>query len=265
MGRTAGKEAREEVEHAFLDKYSGLDSPVHRLDPRAKVVGTVFLVAICVTTPPTLVAAFAAYLALELALLSLSRLPWRHVLKRYLVVLPFVAAVALVVPFLSQGGGSYNLGPLRLHGRGLLVLWNVAVKSTVSVLAVILLSSTTPFPELLKAMRELRVPALLVNLLSFAYRYIFVLVDEAQRMQRARDSRGWNGRWLWQSRVVGNMVASLFLRSYERGERVYAAMLARGYDGEIRSLYPYAFGTPEVAFLCLVVLTPLGARLLSSG
>lgn len=253
------------MEHAFLDKYSGLKSPIHRLDPRAKVLGTVFLVALCVTTPPTLLASFATYLTLELFLLAASRLPWRHVIKRYLVVLPFIAAVALVVPFLSRGGGSYNLGPLKLHGRGLLVLWNVTAKATVSVLAVILLSSTTPFPDLLKAMRELRVPTLLVNLLSFAYRYIFVLVDEAQRMRRARDSRGWNGRWIWQSRTIGNMIASLFLRSYERGERVYAAMLARGYDGDVKTLYPYTFGTADMAFLCLMVLVPLGARLLAAG
>ncbi len=252
------------MEHAFLDKYSGIDSPIHRLDPRAKVLGTVFLVVICVTTPPTLWKAFAAFFALEITFIVLARLPWRHVLKRWMIVLPFIAAVALVVPFLSKGGGSYNLGPLHLHGRGLLTLWNVAAKSSVSVLAVVLLSSTTPFPDLLKALRKLRAPSLLINLLSFAYRYIFVLVDEAQRMLRARDSRGWNGRWLWQSRVIGNMIASLFLRSYERGERVYAAMMARGYDGEVRLIYELAFGVEEIAFLCLTVLVPLAARILAN-
>ncbi|MBC7230680.1 MAG: cobalt ECF transporter T component CbiQ [Actinobacteria bacterium] len=251
------------MKHVFLDEYSDLRSPVHRLDPRAKLVGFIALIVICVSTPPDRYAAFAAYLGLELALVALSRLPWRHVLKRALVVLPFILVVALFLPFFSRGGGSYNLGPLTVSAHGLLVLWNVAAKSTVSVLAVILLSSTTPFPDLIKGMERLKVPSLITATLSFMYRYVFVLMDELQRMRRARDSRGWSGRWFWQSRVIGHMIAALFLRSYERGERVYAAMLARGYDGKTRTVYLYALGAMEVGFVSMLVLFPLGARLIS--
>ena len=250
------------MKHAFLDEYSGLRSPIHQLDPRAKLVGFAALIVVCVTTPPNLYAAFAVYLGLELALLWLSRLPLRHVARRMLIVLPFILVVAAFLPFFSRGGGSYNLGPVRVSGHGLLVLWNVAAKSTVSVLAVILLSSTTPFPDLLRGMERLRVPRLLVALLSFTYRYIFVLVDEMQRMRRARDSRAWRGKWLWQSKVVGHMVAALFLRSYERGERVYAAMLARGYGGGMHTLYLYEPGIMEVGFASLVMLVPLAARII---
>ncbi len=251
------------MKHAFLDEYSDLESPIHRLDPRVKLVGLVGLVVVCVTTPPHLYAAFAAYLGLEIALVLMSRLPARHVLKRMLVVLPFVLMVAAFIPFFSRGGGSYNLGPVRVSGHGLTVLWNVAVKSTVSVLAVILLSSTTPFPDLLRALEKMRAPRLLTSLLSFTYRYIFVLVDEMQRMRRARDSRGWSGRWLWQSKVIGHMIAALFLRSYERGERVYAAMLARGHGGEARTLYLYDLGIMEAGFAALAVLFPVAVRLLA--
>jgi len=251
------------LKHAFLDEYSGLRSPVHRLDPRAKLLGFAVLIMVCVTTPPGLYAAFAAYLGLELVLLWLSRLPLKHVARRMLIVLPFILVVAAFIPFFDKGGGSYNLGPVRISAHGLLVLWNVAAKSTVSVLAVILLSSTTPFADLLRGMERLRMPRLLVALLSFTYRYIFVLVDEAQRMRRARDSRGWSGKWLWQAKVIGHMIAALFLRSYERGERVYAAMLARGYDGGLRTLYLYEPGVMELGFLSLVALFPLAARLLA--
>lgn len=251
------------MKHAFLDKYSDLGSPVHRLDPRAKLLGFVILVVVCVTTPPNLYLAFAAYLGLELALLLLSRLPWKHVLKRMLIVLPFILVVAAFIPFLGKGGGSYNLGPVRVSGHGLLVLWNVAAKSTVSVLAVILLSSTTPFPDLLRAMERMRAPRLLTSVLSFTYRYIFVVVDEAQRMRRARDSRGWSGKWIWQARVIGHMIATLFLRSYERGERVYAAMLARGYGGRVQAVYLYEFGLLEAGFTALLTLFPIAARLLA--
>ncbi|MBC7253133.1 MAG: cobalt ECF transporter T component CbiQ [Actinobacteria bacterium] len=251
------------MKHAFLDEYSHLESPVHRLDPRAKLLAFVVLVVVCVTTPPNLYSAFAAYLGLEVVLVLLSRLPWKHVLKRLLVVLPFILVVAAFVPFFSRGGGSYNLGPVKVSAHGLMVLWNVAAKSTVSVLAVILLSSTTPFPDLLRGMERMKVPRLLTSLLSFTYRYIFVLVDEAQRMKRARDSRGWSGKWIWQAKVIGHMIAALFLRSYERGERVYAAMLARGYGGRVRTMYLYHPGISEVGFTSLVVLFPLAARLLA--
>jgi cobalt/nickel transport system permease protein len=251
--------------HVFLDEYSDLESPIHQLDPRAKLVGCIALIVICVTTPSNLYAAFAAYLGLEIALVLLSRLPWRHVLKRMLVVLPFILAVAVFLPFFNKGGGSYNLGPVTVSAHGLLVLWNVAAKSTVSVLAVILLSSTTPFPELLKGMEKLKVPHLLTTIMSFMYRYIFVLMDEMQRMRRARDSRGWSGKWLWQAKVIGHMIAALFLRSYERGERVYAAMLARGYDGGVRTIYLYDFGVMELGFTALVILFPLAARLIVGG
>jgi cobalt/nickel transport system permease protein len=253
------------MSHVFLDKYSDLDSPLHRLDPRAKLVGFIALIIICVTTPPDLYAAFAAYLGLEIVLAAMSRLPWGHVLKRMLIVLPFILVVAVFLPFFSKGGGSYNLGPLTVSAHGLMVLWNVAAKSTVSVLAVILLSSTTSFPELLKGMEKLSVPRLLTTIMSFMYRYIFVLMDELQRMRRARDSRGWSGRWLWQAKVIGHMIAALFLRSYERGERVYAAMLARGYDGEAHTLYLYDFGATELGFVSLAALFPLAARLIVGG
>lgn len=253
------------MKHAFLDEYSNLESPIHRLDPRVKLVGFLVLIVVCVSTPPYAYAAFAVYLGLETALLALSRLPLKHVLRRMLIVLPFILAVAAFLPFFSKGGGSYNLGPVTVSGHGLTVLWNVTAKSTISVLAVILLSSTTSFSDLLKGMERLKVPALITVLLGFIYRYIFVLVDEAQRMRRARDSRGWEGRWLWQAKVIGHMIATLFLRSYERGERVYAAMLARGYDGTARTLYLYKVGTLEVAFLFLLSVVPLAARLLSRG
>lgn len=252
------------MKHAFLDKYSDLESPLRRLDPRVKLLGFLALIVVCVTTPSHLYWAFAAYLGLELALVALSRLPLKHVLGRMLIVLPFIMVVAAFLPFFKKGGGSYNLGPLTVSDHGLNVLWNVAAKSTISVLAVVLLSSTTPFPDLLRAMEKMRAPHVLTTVLNFTYRYVFVIVDEMQRMRRARDSRGWRGRWLWEARVIGHMIATLFLRSYERGERVYAAMLARGYRGEVLTMYDYRMGAAEAGFAALTVLFPLAARFLAA-
>jgi len=249
------------MKHTFLDEYSSLESVIHKLDPRAKLIGFVALVVLCVSTPPNLWLAFVVYLALEAVILLLSHVPLRHVAKRMLIVIPFILAVALFIPFFNKGGGSYNLGPLAVSAHGLTILWNVAIKSTVSVVAVILLSSTTPFPDLLRGMEKLKVPRIITTTLSFTYRYIFVLMDELQRMRRARDSRGWSGKWLWQAKVIGHMIGALFLRSYERGERVYASMLSRGYDGRVGAIYAYQVGVAEIGFLALIVLVPIAVRL----
>ncbi|MGC8826320.1 MAG: energy-coupling factor transporter transmembrane component T, partial [Anaerolineae bacterium] len=115
---------------------------------------------------------------------------------------------------------------------------SVMVKAWLAVLMSGLLVGTTPFPKLLKAMRALHVQAPLVSTISFMYRYLFVLVDEAMRLQTAREARSvGSGRTVWwRAKVLGGMIGSLFIRSYERSERIYAAMLSRGFAGEIRSL-----------------------------
>ena len=119
---------------------------------------------------------------------------------------------------------------------------SIMAKSWLSVQAALLLAYTTAFADLVDALRALRVPAIIVSIISFMYRYLAVLTDEAGRMSRARQSRsaaapdGRSGGSLsWRARVTGAMVGSLFIRSYERSERIYAAMLARGFAGTFHS------------------------------
>ena len=148
--------------------------------------------------------------------------------------------VTIFIPFLKpdDAGGSYSLGigGLRVYQSGLMVFWNVLVKSFIAILSVTLLSSTTPFSKLLHGFEQLKVPKVFIMLASFAYRYMFVLVDEMDRMKRARDCRCYGGKWLWHSKVIGQMIGTLFLRSYQRAERVYVAMVSRGFDGRAVTL-----------------------------
>jgi len=224
-----------------LDKYSGLDSPIHRLDPRTKILSLFCLILICVSTPAQAYLAFLAYFIFLAAAIVVSRVPLGYILRRSLIIIPFVLMVAIFIPFLKPNGtagSSYSLGigSLRVYTSGLIVLWNVLAKSCIAVLSVILLSSTTPFPKLLRGFEQLRVPKIFIMLASFAYRYVFVLVDEMERMKRARDSRCYGGKWLWHSKVIGQMIGTLFLRSYQRAERVYVAMVSRGFQGRTISL-----------------------------
>jgi len=225
------------VRHAFLDQYAALESPVHRLDARAKIIAFLALIVITVSTPPEAWTAFLGYGAFLAVMAAASRLPLGHVLRRAWVIVPFVAMTAIFIPFMKTGGAgggySFGIGSAGVQRSGMMIFWNLLIKSGIAIFSMILLSSTTPFPSLMRGFERLRAPRVLVMLASFAYRYIFVLVDEAERMERARDSRCYGGRWLWHAKVIGQIIGTLFLRSYERAERVYVAMASRGFDGRI--------------------------------
>jgi len=257
------------VKHSFIDQYSDRDSFIHRLDPRTKFITTLLLILVVVLTPPNRWQAFALYLSLMATLLLLSRLPIIYVLKRSLVIMPFVLMIAIFIPFFKEGevAGSYNiwLWQVSVTYGGLQVLWNVLIKAWLSILSLILLTSTTKLANLLKGLEQLRMPRVMVMILSFMYRYIFVLVDEVMRMRQARDSRNFGGSRLWQLRTIGNMIGTLFIRSYEKGERVYAAMLARGFDGQSRTLDRLKFRQADAYFgigLSLVLILTSVANLL---
>jgi cobalt/nickel transport system permease protein len=251
------------VKHSFIDEYSHLNSFVHRLDPRTKLIASLVFILAVVVTPASNWHLFAAYFCIVGVILALSKLPPLYVLKRSLVIFPFVLLIAVFIPFFKEGdvAGSYNiwLWQVSITYTGLLVLANVVVKAWLSILALILLSSTTRLDDLLNGLSQLGVPKVMILIVSFMYRYIFVLVDEVMRIKQARDSRNFGGRWFHHMKAIGNMLGTLFIRSYERAERVYAAMLSRGFDGQIRTTNKLRFRQADayfgVAFSMLLVLS----------
>jgi cobalt/nickel transport system permease protein len=161
------------------------------------------------------------------------------------VALPFLLVVITII-FSTPGQPALRIpigfGTLTATDAGLILFLSIVWKSWVSVQAALLLTATTHFLNVLRALRALRLPAILVSILSFTYRYLFVLTDEAQRLRRARDCRsaavdgsGGGSVW-WRAKVTGQLVGTLFLRAFERSERIYVAMLSRGYNGELRSM-----------------------------
>jgi cobalt/nickel transport system permease protein len=206
--------------------------------------------------------------ALALSASVVAELRPTFVLRRAFVALPFVlAALPLLVTVKGVPLLSIPLGPwsLTVTGLGLERFLSIAVKSWLSVQIAILLTATTPLTDLLVAMRALHLPRLLIAVLGLMWRYLAVLIDEAMRMVRAREAR--SGSWgdrsggslTWRARVTGGMAGSLFVRGYERSERIYNAMLARGYDGSIRSfpLNPLSSGERLILISALVVLLVL--------
>jgi cobalt/nickel transport system permease protein len=237
-----------------LDSYREAETFVHRLDPRVKFLAVLaFIVGVAVTRPPAWWA-YGAFFVLVAALAVASRAPAGYLLKRSLIVEPFVFFVAVFVPFFHPGAvlAQVSLGGwhVTVYREGTLIFFGIMIKAWLSILALILLSATTRLPDLLRGLERLRLPRVMVMILSFMYRYIFVLVEEVGRLRTARDSRGYGGgTHRHRLRTIGNMTGTLFIRSYERGERIYQAMLSRGYEGRIPGLRRLALSAADVVFL----------------
>jgi cobalt/nickel transport system permease protein len=204
-------------------------SPVHRLPPEVKVAAAFTFVASVAVTPREAMWAFGVYAVTLSTLVRIARVPVRFLLTRLVVIVPFLL-VALLLPFVAVGERVEVLG-IPLAVEGLWGAWNVAAKATLGASTSLLLAATTEVPLLLRGLERLRVPAVLTQIAAFMVRYLEVVVGEVQRQRVAMTARGYDPRWLWQSRAIAASAGTLFIRSYERGERVHAAMLARGYAG----------------------------------
>lgn len=257
---------------SFLDPYQEGRSLVHRADARIKLP---LVLAFILTTALAPNAAWPVYVllaALAFAAELLSELGLGFYLKRALLAAPFVLA-ALPVLFTIPGDALARLPfGLVITAPGLARFVSVALKSWISMQMAILLAATTQFPDILMALRALRLPRLLVAIIGLMWRYLFVMVDEALRLIRARTARSAEsdapgsksgGSLAWRGRVTGGMAGSLFLRSLERSDRIYNAMLARGYDGEARTLpqpgiRPAAWGALAGGLALLAALLAFG-------
>jgi cobalt/nickel transport system permease protein len=232
----------------YLDPYRHRGSPIHRLDPRLKFVLSLAFILTAALVPEGAWPAYVLLLSLVFALAVLSELGIAYVLQRSALALPFMLA-AVPILFTSEGQVVAHLAlggwTLSISEPGLIRFLSIALKSWISVQVAVILAASTPFPALLSAMRAVKVPRLLVAIFGLMWRYLFVLGDEALRLLRARSARSAHsdqtglrpgGSLAWRARVAGGMAGSLFLRAFDRSDRIYMAMTARGYDGEVRSL-----------------------------
>jgi len=230
--------------------YVPRSSPIHRLAPQCKLAATLLFVFAVVSTPREAFWAYGVYTALIVTLVVVARLPILLVVRRLAIELPFVA-FAFLLPIVGQGDRVDVLGA-SLSVAGLWGAWNILVKATLGVAASVLLSSTTPIAEILHGLDHLHVPKVFVSICAFMIRYGDVISGEMRRMRIARESRGHNPRWIWQAKAVASSAGALFIRSYERGERVYLAMVARGYDGAM-PVYAHNSGSRRQWLLALSV------------
>ncbi len=259
-----------------FDHYQTIDSPIHRLDARVKVMVTVLFIVSNVLLPDGAWIAFAVSWLLVIIISRIAKLSLKFIISRSLVALPFAMA-AITAVFTIPGNPIFGLsiGPWALTATdaGLIRFTSIMLRSWVSVQMAIVLTASTRFPDLIHALRHLKVPDILVSTISFMYRYLFVLSDETLRLLRAREARSARvtagsksgGSIFWRAKVAGNMTGQLFLRSYERSERVYSAMLARGYYGTLLTLNPHMMKTQDwvwgVAALAVIIAIHIASRI----
>lgn len=204
-------------------------SPLHRAPAHLKLLALLGFMLVVVATPDDWFAAFGAYLLVLVGVVAVSQVPPAYLLKRMVVEVPFVV-FALVLPFVAYGEQVEVLG-VSLSRPGLLAAFGILATATLGVLASLTLAATTEPQALLVGLQRLRVPSLLVQIMAFMVRYLDVVTGEMRRMRVARESRGFTARDPRQWPVIARSTGALFIRSYERGERVHLAMLSRGYTG----------------------------------
>ena len=236
------------MHHVVLDRWSRGSSALHRRDARAKAIAVlVFLIALA-TAHRSFLALSACYFVILAAVVMAAGLPLGAAVGRASVVLPFTAVFAII----SVAAGE----PLRAV--------SLMAKSYLSALAVLLLVSTTPLPELLRGLERMGVPRYLLMVVQFLYRYLFVISEEAQHMRAAAQSKsGWMRRVLFDRSKFGAAAAALgvlFARSYGHAEGIHQAMLARGFQGRFRTLAARAFNKADAVFVIAALVVSVGAR-----
>lgn len=253
-----------------FDRFHEAESRLHHLDPRVKVVVTILFILSNALLPDGAWAAFGLSWIVLLWANRLSNLGIDFTFRRSFIALPFaLAAISAIFSPLGDPIGNWSFGPIVLIPTdfGLIKFGSILLRSWLSVQAGILLVATTKFPDMIHAFEHLRVPAVLTTIVAFLYRYLFVLTDEVFRLLRARQARsaagtnppGHRGQRsgrssAWRARVTGNMAGQLFLRSYERSDRIHNAMLSRGYTGQLRTLHPHTMKPSDWLFAMLSIV-----------
>ena len=218
--------------HGHLLHFHG-HSVVHRAPAHLKVLALLTFMIVVVATPRDWFAVYGGYLLVLVGVVLASRVPPTYLLKRLVVEVPFVF-FAVLLPFVAHGPRTEVLG-LSVSESGLLAAFALLAKGTLGVIASLTLAATTPPQDLLMGLQRLRMPALLVQIMGFMIRYLEVVTDELRRMKVARESRGFTASDPRHWPVLARSFGALFIRSFERGERVHLAMLSRGYTGKLPS------------------------------
>jgi len=235
----------------FIDQLSYKNTFVHRLDPRAKLIATLLFLFTVISFSKYEIAALLPFFLYPMLLMTIGEIPFMFIVKKVFLVSPFAVFIGIFNPLLDSGQVLIFNG--LTISAGWLSFFSIMLKFTLTVSTALLLIATTSFPNVCHALRQLGLPSLFVSQLSFLYRYIFVLMEETMRIVRARNMRSYGERGKG-IRIFVRIVGILFIRTVERAERVYFAMLSRGFQGDMPSLKRFGIKTGDVIFAVSVAV-----------
>ena len=231
---------------SYLDSLSCQKSPIHRLDPRAKVIATAFFIVSVVSFGKYEITGLIPFFLYPIVLIALGDLPLVYLLKKILLAAPFAVFIGMFNPLIDRAI-LMNLGPVGISG-GWISFASIMLRFVLTVSAVLALIASTGFASICMSLEKMGAPNSFAVQLLFLYRYIFVLTDEASRMVRARALRAFEGKGMG-FKVFTSMIGQLLLRALDRAQRIHLAMRCRGFDGEIRVFRQLTFGRHDGAFI----------------
>lgn len=237
-------------------------SLVHALDPRSKILGALIVILGVVLTPPLRGTEFLLVSSMLLCTAIIGRLPIGWLLARTALVLPIAGTIALFAPLARSGGPLSTSGMVGAYAAGgWVAAWSILSKAWLSVLVMLVLSGTTEVPKLIRGLEALKVPDVFIALFSFIHRYADVFGSQVRSLGRAVDSRapalGRLRRW----RLYGNLAGNMLVRAYDRGERIHAAMLSRGFDGTLPTAAVLRFAVGDALVILIALLSSAAVAL----
>jgi len=244
-------------ERLYIHKHSAL----HLFPAHLKILSAFSSLIIIVLTPLSNWPAHIFYYLVIFSLIKVSKVPIFKVLKRATIEIPFIF-FAILMPFIS-GVKDLDIGIISISSEGAYAGGSIIVKATAGTLISVLLGATTTVRSLLRGFTKLRMPTLLVQIATFMLRYVNVISAESERMEVARQSRGFIATGPKHWKVLAQAAGTLFIRSYERGERVHLAMLSRGYVGTLPDFEPEAVDKKDLTRAIILPLTFLIAAALN--
>lgn len=230
-----------------LDRLSYQDTFIHRIDPRVKLLSSLVFIVVVISFPKYEVTGLLPFFLFPILLLTLGDIPVRFILKKVLVVSPFALFIGIFNPLLDNSRSAFTILGFTVS-LGWISFASIMLKFALTISTALLLIATTSFPGICFAMQKLRIPQVFVAQLLFLYRYIFVLTEEVMKIVRARNMRSFGKRGRELKHFVP-IIGVLFMRAVDRAERVYYAMLARGFNGKINSIKSYALNISDMLFI----------------
>jgi cobalt/nickel transport system permease protein len=230
----------------YMDTLSAQETPLHQLDPRAKLFTTLIFTVAVVSFGKYEISAFFPFFIYPVALIAMGNIPVGFLLKKLLIVAPFAFLIGIFNPIMDREI-LMQLGPVGISG-GWVSFFSILIRFALTVGAALVLVASTGFNAVCLALEKMGAPRVFTVQLLFMYRYLYVLIDEALRMARARSLRSFNGEGMG-LKVFGSLAGHLLMRTLDRAQRIHLAMYCRGFDGEIRLMRPLKAGRAEIIYV----------------